>query len=126
QQDALIRDYPSMAELLLDAEALKRESGFAGSLALEGMDDVEQEQLRDLSDQYHQRFSMPFVACLGRMDSRSQIVTEGLRRLENSPEQEHLQLLGEVVEISNDRFNNLIADANPVAAAWESKFDHLG
>ncbi|WP_417289136.1 solute carrier family 23 protein [Corynebacterium variabile] len=126
QQDALIRDYPSMAGLLLDAEALKRESGFAGSLALEGMDDVEQEQLRDLSDQYHQRFSMPFVACLGRMDSRSQIVTEGLRRLENSPEQEHLQLLGEVVEISNDRFNNLIADANPVAAAWESKFDHLG
>lgn len=126
QQDALIRDYPSMAELLLDAEALKRESGFAGSLALEGMDDVEQEQLRDLSDQYHQRFGMPFVACLGRMDSRSQIVTEGLRRLENSPEQEHLQLLGEVVEISNDRFNNLIADANPVAAAWESKFDHLG
>ncbi|MGP4997740.1 solute carrier family 23 protein [Corynebacterium variabile] len=126
QQDALIRDYPSMAELLLDAEALKRESGFAGSLALEEMDDVEQEQLRDLSDQYHQRFSMPFVACLGRMDSRSQIVTEGLRRLENSPEQEHLQLLGEVVEISNDRFNNLIADANPVAAAWESKFDHLG
>ena len=126
QQDALIRDYPSMAELLLDAEALKRESGFAGSLALEEMDDVEQEQLRDLSDQYHQRFGMPFVACLGRMDSRSQIVTEGLRRLENSPEQEHLQLLGEVVEISNDRFNNLIADANPVAAAWESKFDHLG
>ncbi|WP_312809658.1 solute carrier family 23 protein [Corynebacterium variabile] len=126
QQDALIRDYPSMAELLLDAEALKRESGFAGSLALEEMDDVEQEQLRDLSDQYQQRFGMPFVACLGRMDSRSQIVTEGLRRLENSPEQEHLQLLGEVVEISNDRFNNLIADANPVAAAWESKFDHLG
>ncbi|WP_312803955.1 solute carrier family 23 protein [Corynebacterium variabile] len=126
QQDALIRDYPSMAELLLDAEALKRESGFAGSLALEGMDDVEQEQLRDLSDQYRERFGMPFVACLGRMDSRSQIVTEGLRRLENSPEQEHLQLLGEVVEISNDRFNNLIADANPVAAAWESKFDHLG
>lgn len=126
QQDALIRDYPSMAELLLDADALRRESGFAGSLALEDMDDVEQEQLRDLSDQYHQRFGMPFVACLGRMDSRSQIVTEGLRRLENSPEQEHLQLLGEVVEISNDRFNNLIADANPVAAAWESKFDHLG
>ncbi|WP_417287543.1 solute carrier family 23 protein [Corynebacterium variabile] len=126
QQDALIRDYPSMAELLLDAEALKRESGFAGSLALEEMDDVEQEQLRDLSDQYQQRFGMPFVACLGRMDSRTQIVTEGLRRLENSPEQEHLQLLGEVVEISNDRFNHMIADANPVAAAWESKFDHLG
>lgn len=126
QQDALIRDYPSMADLLLDEDALRRESGFAGSLALEGMDDVEQEQLRDLSDQYRERFGMPFVACLGRMDSRSQIVTEGLRRLENSPEQEHLQLLGEVVEISNDRFNNLIADANPVAAAWESKFDHLG
>lgn len=125
-QDALIHDYPSMAELLLDKDALKRESGFAGSLALEEMDDMEQEQLRDLSDQYQERFGMPFVACLGRMDSRSQIVTEGLRRLENSPEQEHLQLLGEVVEISNDRFNNLIADANPVAAAWESKFDHLG
>jgi xanthine permease len=128
RQDALIRDYPSMADLLLDEDARKRESGFAGSLALEemdDMDDVEQEQLRDLSEQYRKRFGMPFVACLGRMDSRSQIVSEGLRRLENSPEQEHVQLLGEVVEIANDRFSNLIADATPVAAAWQAKFGHL-
>lgn len=125
QQDALIRDYPSTAELLMNSDTLTRESAFAGSLALEEMDDVEQEQLQALSEQYRQRFTMPFVTCLGRMDSRSQIVNEGLRRLENSPEQEHLQLLAEVVEISNDRFNNLIADANPVAAAWEAKFEHL-
>lgn len=124
-QDTLIVEYPSTADLLLDPEALQRASGFAGSLALEEMDDVEQEQLRDLSAHYRERFDMPFVVCLGRLDSRSQILNEGVRRLENSPEQEHLQLLGEVVEIASDRFNNLIADANPVAAAWESKFGHL-
>jgi 2-oxo-4-hydroxy-4-carboxy--5-ureidoimidazoline (OHCU) decarboxylase len=127
-QKALIRDYPSMAELLLDPEASKRISGFAGSVALENldtMDDVEQEQLVELSERYRERFGMPFVTCLGRLDSRTQIISEGIRRLENSPAQEHVQLLGEVVEIANDRFNHMIADANPVAAAWESKFDHL-
>ncbi|MGO1949736.1 MAG: solute carrier family 23 protein [Mycobacteriaceae bacterium] len=128
EQRALVADYPSMAELLLDPEAADRISGFAGSVALEdldAMDDVEQEQLQELSDRYQERFGLPFVTCLGRLDSRSQIISEGLRRLENSPAQEHLQLLGEVVEIANDRFNHLIADANPVASAWESKFDHL-
>lgn len=125
QQDALIRAYPSTADLLLDPDSGERESGFAGSLALGSFDDVEQRQLRELCDRYSARFGMPFVACLGRMDSREQIVREGLRRLGNSPAQERVQLLGEVVEISNDRFNNLIADANPVAAAWESKFEHL-
>lgn len=127
-QKALIRDYPSMAELLLDPEASERISGFAGSVALENldtMDDVEQEQLVELSERYRERFGMPFVTCLGRLDSRTQIISEGIRRLENSPAQEHVQLLGEVVEIANDRFNHMIADANPVAAAWESKFDHL-
>ncbi|WP_066584794.1 solute carrier family 23 protein [Corynebacterium provencense] len=125
QQDALIRAYPSTADLLLDPDSGERESGFAGSLALGSFDDVEQRQLRELCDRYSARFGMPFVACLGRMDSREQIVREGLRRLGNSPAQERVQLLSEVVEISNDRFNNLIADANPVAAAWESKFEHL-
>ena len=48
-----------------------------------------------------------------------------MRRLENSPTQERLQLLGEVVEIANDRFNHMIADASPVASAWKSKFNHL-
>ncbi|MDN5718626.1 MAG: solute carrier family 23 protein [Corynebacterium sp.] len=127
-QRALIRDYPSMAELLLDPEASKRISGFAGSVAMEdldNMDDVDREQLVELSESYRERFGMPFVTCLGRLDSRTQIISEGIRRLENSPAQEHVQLLGEVVEIANDRFNYMIADANPVAAAWESKFDHL-
>ncbi|HIW92397.1 MAG TPA: purine/pyrimidine permease [Candidatus Corynebacterium avicola] len=125
----LIASYPSMAELLLDENAAdKRLSNFAGSMALEdldSMDDMEQEELRELSDTYLERFGLPFVMCLGRLDSRSQIISEGVRRLENSPAQERLQLLGEVVEIANDRFNNMIADASPVASAWKSKFNHL-
>ncbi|MDO5644507.1 MAG: solute carrier family 23 protein [Dermabacter sp.] len=125
-QDRLIADYPDMAELLLaDDERAEQISRTAGSLALDEMDDAEEEQLAELASRYREKFSMPFVACLGRMDSRAQIISSGVRRLENSAEQEHLVALAEVVEIANDRFGIMLADANPIATAWARKFEQL-
>ncbi|MBV7432453.1 purine/pyrimidine permease [Dermabacteraceae bacterium TAE3-ERU5] len=126
KQRALINDYPDMAELLLaDEERAAEIASDAGSLALDQMDDAEQEQLSELAQRYRDRFGMPFVACLGRMDSRQQIISGGVRRLDNSPEQEHVVALTEVVEIANDRFAIMIADANPVGSAWARKFEQL-
>ena len=125
-QLALIRDYPDMAELLLADETRAEEiAQVAGSLALDQMDDAEQEQIEELAVRYREKFDMPFVACLGRMDSRTQIITSGVRRLENSVEQERLAALAEVVEIANDRFAIMLADANPIASAWARKFEQL-
>jgi OHCU decarboxylase len=125
-QDELVRDYPDMAELLLaDEQRAEEIAHLAGSLALDRMTDAEQEQLSELAEQYRERFDMPFVACLGTMDSREQIISSGVRRLENSPEQEHVVALSEVVEIANDRFGIMMADANPIASAWARKFEQM-
>jgi 2-oxo-4-hydroxy-4-carboxy--5-ureidoimidazoline (OHCU) decarboxylase len=59
------------------------------------------------------------------MESREQIIASGVRRLENSPQQERVVALAEVVEIANDRFGILMADANPIGSAWDRKFAKL-
>jgi OHCU decarboxylase len=126
QQDDLIQDYPDMAELLLaDDERFGEISRATGSLALDQMTDSEQEQIQELATRYRERFAMPFVACLGTMESREQIIASGVRRLENSPQQERVVALAEVVEIANDRFGILMADANPIGSAWDRKFAKL-
>ena len=33
--------------------------------------------------------------------------------------------LSEIVEIANDRFDLLLADANPVRSAWDRKFTEI-
>lgn len=125
-QIALIRDYPDMEQLLLSDEAeaalISRD---IGSLALDQMNDFEQEQVREISRQYREKFGLPFVACLTTMDSRKQIIDQGVRRLENSVAQERIVALSEVVEIANDRFAIMLANANPIRSAWARKFEQL-
>ena len=59
------------------------------------------------------------------MGSVEEIIKDGLRRLENSPRLERVVALGQVVEIANDRFEIMMADANPIRSAWSRKFEQL-
>ena len=126
QQRQLIANYPDMAELILADEGVAAQiSQDNGSLALEQMDDSEQEQLREVARRYREKFDLPFVACLGTITSREQIIEQGVRRLENCAAQERVVALSEVVEIANDRFGAMLADANPIRSAWARKFEQL-
>lgn len=126
QRERLIHDYPAMDELLLasdeDASSI---SADRGSLGLEDMDDVDAERVTTLAQKYHDTFGMPFVAYLDTNDTVDSVVEQGLRRLANSPEQEHRAVLTEIIEIANDRFDLLLADANPVRSAWDRKFTEV-
>lgn len=123
QREHLIHDYPDTAKLLLastdEASTLSAERG---SIGIGELDDVQTEQILEVSRQYQERFNMPFVACLTTTDTVESVVARGVRRLANSKEQEHRVLLSEIVEIANDRFDILLANANPVRSAWERKF----
>ena len=68
---------------------------------------------------------MPFVAYLDTNDTVDRVIDTGVRRLANSPEQEYRTALGEIVEIANDRFDILLADANPVRSSWDRKFTEV-
>lgn len=123
---ALIHDYPAMDELLLvDADAAATISADRGSLALDDLDDVQTQQLIDVSTAYRERFDMPFVAYLDTNDSADRVIDAGVRRLSNSDELEQRVVLSEIIEIANDRFDILLADANPVRAYWDRKFTEV-
>ncbi|MTD98255.1 solute carrier family 23 protein [Corynebacterium guaraldiae] len=123
---ALIHDYPAMDELLLvDADSAATISADRGSLALDDLDDVQTQQLIDVSTAYRERFDMPFVAYLDTNDSADRVIDAGVRRLSNSDELEQRVVLSEIIEIANDRFDILLADANPVRAYWDRKFTEV-
>lgn len=123
---ALIHDYPAMDELLLvDADAAATISADRGSLALDDLDDVQTQQLIDVSTAYRERFDMPFVAYLDTNESAERVIDAGVRRLSNSDELEQRVVLSEIIEIANDRFDILLADANPVRAYWDRKFTEV-
>lgn len=122
----LIRDYPAMDTLLLaNDETASVISADRGSLGLSELDDVQTERLIEISEAYYQRFGMPFVAYLATNDTLDRVIDTGLRRLANSDEQEHRVVLSEIIEIANDRFDLLLADANPVRSAWDRKFTEV-
>ena len=126
QRRALIHDYPAMDELLLaDATEAATISADRGSLALDDLDDVQTQQLIDVSRAYRERFDMPFVAYLDTNDSVDRVIDGGVRRLANSDELEQRVILSEIIEIANDRFDILLADANPVRAYWDRKFTEV-
>ncbi|ADL21611.1 Xanthine permease [Corynebacterium pseudotuberculosis] len=126
RREALIHDYPDTSDILLatDAEAPSI-SAERGSLGFDDLDDVETAQLLEVSAAYRERFNMPFVYCLGTNDSIRSIVDTAIRRLANSDEQEHRVALSEIIEIANNRFDILLADANPVRSAWDRKFTEV-
>lgn len=122
-QDALLRDYPDMAQLLgAGDEGEQVVTKDIGSIALESASPEELDEVTRISQEYAERFERPFIGYLGPLDTAQQIIASGMRRLANSPTQERVVTLAEVVEIANDRFDIALAEANPLRAAWEAKF----
>lgn len=126
RREALIHDYPDMAQLITaPEEEHARISRDRGSLGLEDLDDAQLAALQELAAQYRERFGMPWVAYLSTTDSLDRVLRSGVRRLANSAAQEHRVALTQIVEIANDRFDALLAGANPVRASWDRKFTEL-
>ena len=126
RREALIHDYPDMAQLITaPEEEHARISRDRGSLGLEDLDDAQLAALLELAAQYRERFGMPWVAYLSTTDSVDRVLRSGVRRLANSAAQEHRVALTQIVEIANDRFDALLAGANPVRASWDRKFTEL-
>lgn len=122
-REALIHDYPDMSQLLLASEDEAAQiSQDRGSIGLEELDDVDSEKLLTVTKQYRERFGMPYVAYFDTTDTVEDVIAEGLRRLDNSDEQEHRQALSEIIEIANDRFDIVLEDANPARTEFDRKF----
>jgi OHCU decarboxylase len=118
EQRALIDAYPdlgaeSVAEGGEGEDSLRDQS----SLGLTRLDEKAHGELSELTTRYRERFGFPLVTCVRDRDSFDQVVRTGWQRLANSPAQEHAAALVETAKIAGYRFDDLVADANPIHSA---------
>src|SRR6476620_3214480 len=118
EQRQLIDSYPdlgadSVAEGDEGADSLRDQS----SLGLTRLDEKGHGELAELTSQYRDRFGLPLVTCVRDRDSFDQVVRTGWERPNNSQAQEHPSALVEIAKIAGYRFDDLVADANPIHSA---------
>jgi len=93
------------------------------ALGLTRLDEKSHDELSDLTSRYRDRFGFPLVTCVRDRDSYAQVLRHGWERLNNSPSQEHAAALVEISKIAAYRFDDLVADANPVHSARQRIVD---
>jgi uric acid transporter len=87
------------------------------SLGLTRLAESEHTELAELTAAYRERFGFPLVASVRDEASFDHVLSHGWQRLANSPTQEHAAALIEIAKIAGYRFDDLVADANPIHAA---------
>jgi OHCU decarboxylase len=118
EQRELINAYPDLgAESVADGAPGDPSLRDQSALGLTRLDEKSHGELDELNGQYRERFGFPLVTCVRDRDSYAQVLRHGWERLNNSPSQEHAAALIEIAKIAAYRFDDLVADANPVLSA---------
>lgn len=118
EQGQLIDSYPDLGgESVAGGDAGVGSTADQATLGLLRLDDQSHTELTQLTSQYRDRFGFPLVTCVRDHDSFEQILRQGWRRLDNSSAQEHAAALIEIARIAGHRFDDLVADANPIQSS---------
>ncbi len=75
------------------------------------------DDLTELTNAYKEKFGFPLVVSAADVDRYEKVIAHGWTRLANSVAAEKAAGLIEVAKIVNHRFDEKVADANPIAAA---------
>ena len=118
EQLELISSYPDLGAVALgtgdgDDESLTDQS----TLGLHRLDESTHTEFTRLTGEYRERFGFPLIICVRDRSSAQQLLEQGWQRLENSPTSERATALVEISRISAHRFDDLVADANPIFSA---------
>ena len=125
EAEELIASYTDVVSLVLDGAGDEQASSDTSSLSVGEVSSEEAEELRALAAAYREKFNRPLVICVDNVVDRKHLLSSGWRRVEHSPAREARFALGEVIDIADLRFDQLVADANPVRAAWDAGFERL-
>lgn len=130
-QDAVLTGSPAEQDQLLNAFpdlGAEDEVGHAlavDHVALSSLDADDHRDVVDLATAYREHFGFPLVICARETAHFDRVLRNGWSRMDNSPAAERAFALIEVAKIANYRFADLVADANPIAAARFSRFGEL-
>ena len=125
EAEELIASYTDVVSLILDGAGDEQASTDTSSLSVGEVSSEEAEELRALAAAYREKFGRPLVICVDNVVDRKHLLSSGWRRVEHSPAREARFALGEVIDIADLRFDQLVADANPMRAAWDAGFERL-
>ncbi len=125
EAEELIASYTDVVSLILDGEGDDQSLADTSNLSVGDLTDKEAEELRALAAAYREKFGRPLVICADNVVDRKHLLSSGWRRVEHSPAREARFALGEVIDIADLRFDQLVADANPMRAAWDAGVERL-
>jgi uric acid transporter len=131
QKQALMDSYPELARIVGEdedddgAHGTSSEHSLAdqGAAGLNQLGEEDQSAFGQLTAAYHDRFGFPLIVCVRDNPDRQHILDSGRARLHNSPTQERATALIEIANIANHRFDDFVADANPIHSARVKQFE---
>jgi 2-oxo-4-hydroxy-4-carboxy--5-ureidoimidazoline (OHCU) decarboxylase len=89
---------------------------------IDGLMDAERREVQALARTYREHFHFPLIICAREVDRYERVLSSGWHRLANSPAVERSAGLIEIAKIANYRFDELVANANPIASAQLDRF----
>ena len=115
---------PEGADGTVGAASLRDQS----AVGLSRLVEVAHQELCELTTAYRERYGIPLITCVREVGNVEQLRSLGRQRMHNSVTQEHAAALIEIAKIAkiaNHRFDDLVADANPVATARTRRLDRV-
>ncbi|SDX98754.1 OHCU decarboxylase [Modestobacter sp. DSM 44400] len=123
QHRELMAVYPALGgDVVCDGEAGEQSTLDQASAGLTQLTEEDHDALREVTTAYRERFGFPLIVCVRDNPSRERILAQGWARLQNSPTQEHAAALIEIAKIAGYRFDDLVADANPIHSARTQRY----
>jgi OHCU decarboxylase len=120
--DEQLRLMNSFADLGSDDEAGDRYMVDHANAGIDGLMDQERGEVLTLARAYRNRFKFPLIVCAREVDRYERVLASGWHRLANSASVERAACLIEIAKIANYRFDELVANANPIASAQRDRY----
>jgi OHCU decarboxylase len=115
----------SFADLGSDEEANDTYSLDHANAGIGGLMDTERDEVVALAQIYRARFHFPLIVCAREVDRYERVLSTGWARLPNAAAVERSAGLIEIAKIANYQFDELVANANPIATAQFDRFAKL-
>jgi OHCU decarboxylase len=120
QQLQLIRAFPD-----LDAEDEVGDMVATDHTALSNLDEDEHDNIVEMAHAYREQFGFPLVICARETERYERVLRNGWTRMDNPPASEKAFALIEIAKIATYRFDDLVADANPIVSARFNRFQDV-
>ncbi|RZI77472.1 MAG: xanthine permease [Variovorax sp.] len=86
------------------------------------MEEAQHDEVAEIAVAYRKQFGFPLIVCAKEVERYERVIANGWHRMANSPGVERAAGLIEIAKIANYRFNDLVANANPIETARVQAF----